>query len=80
MTNEVMPKAGTVRVRAAVVYDSRLKSWAVGGGSNEDDDELVDDARMNCPGEGRLIAFIEADVSIPAVPTVQGQVQRTEEA
>lgn len=68
------PEGRTVRVRIAVAINAD-KDWYAWGEAGVDDQEMVNEVVGNVPdGQPIMARFIEADVPLPEVRTVEGEV------
>lgn len=68
-----MSKPRTVRVRIAVAVDSESK-WYPGGGGGVSDSDAIELAIDGLSARA-AITFVEADVRLPEIETVEGEVK-----
>lgn len=66
------PPANAVRVRAAVGYNLRAGAWYVGGRSTQTHADM--ESLLLACGYEVVIGFIEADVPLPATPTISARI------
>ena len=67
----------TVKVRIAVAVDTQ-GNWASSGWSEKGDqvdiNEYMADIARECVGEGEALYWVEAEIPMPEVQTIQGDV------
>lgn len=74
-----MAEQKTIRVRIAVAVLPSGAWNSCGGGtpkSKQSDEEMRKWAVDGLPADGELVSFVEADVPMPSVATIQGEVQQ----
>lgn len=72
----VQPVMTTKRVRIAVAIDAEGR-WSANGYFEHDDERCTDEALYQMWGDSchTAVVFVEADVPIPQVATIEGRVE-----